>query len=73
MSEQMYIWAQLKNGTRQTCGYIEQKEGVSIGAKVEMLDMDGELWEITSLSDVKPRSYVMKQKNKGRDFAHSLA
>ena len=68
-----YIWAKLENGTKRNMGYIEKKEGVKLGARVEMIDLDGEFWTITELSDEKSRAYVMGRKNRGKDFAHSIA
>lgn len=72
MSDEAYIWAHLQRGNAHTAGYILKKPGVKVGAMVEMTDYDGELWEITKLSDEKSREYVKGLKNKGRDFAHSI-
>ena len=46
----MFYWCQLRNGNKHTCGYIEAR-GAKLGANVELVDLDGEFWTVTSVSD----------------------
>ena len=42
MTDQLYHWCQLANGDKRTCGYIEAR-GATVGARVELVDLDGDL------------------------------
>ena len=71
MADTMYYWAQMRNGNKHTCGYIEER-GAKVGAFVELLDLDGEMWEVTSVaSDPVTKEYVRNNEKKYKAFQKS--
>lgn len=68
----MYRWVQLRNGNKRTCGYIEER-GAKVGNKVELVDLDGEMWDVMSV-DPTPfsRTFVMGLNKKHKVFQESL-
>lgn len=68
---QMYYWTQLQRGNQHTCGYIEER-GAKVGAFVELVDLDGAMWEVTSVSD-KPvtKEYVRNNEKRYKAFQKS--
>lgn len=68
---QMYYWCQLRRGNRYTCGYIEER-GASIGNKVELVDLDGKFWEVTSVGQPGvTKEFVRKSERGYKDFQGS--
>ena len=59
MTDEMFHWCQLANGSKRTCGYIEAR-GAKVGARVEMVDLDGELWEVLTVGEAVPKEAVRK-------------
>lgn len=66
-----YYWCFLRNGDRETCGFIPAR-GARVGALVEMVDLDGEMWEVTSRGEGVSREYVRDQERRFKDFQGSL-
>lgn len=71
MADTMYFWAQMRNGDKHTCGYIEER-GAKVGAMVELTDLDGEFWEVTSVSiPGVTKEYVRANEKKYKAFQKS--
>ncbi|MEM9139979.1 MAG: hypothetical protein AAGB15_09100 [Pseudomonadota bacterium] len=71
MTGEMFHWCNLANGSKRTCGYIEAR-GAIVGAKVELVDLDGELWEVLSVGEGVPKDQVRKNEMKFKAFQDSL-
>lgn len=71
MTDQVYHWCNLANGDKRTCGYIEAR-GAKVGAQVELLDLDGELWDVLTVGDPVPADQVRKNERKFKAFQDSL-
>ena len=72
MSKSDYYWCQLENGTKQTVGYIPAK-GAKVGRMVEMVDLDGEFWRVTSVQEPGvSKDYVRSQEKRFKEFQGSL-
>ena len=70
MSE--YFWCHLKNGNKYTAGYIE-KHGAKVGNRVEMVDLDGEFWDVTRVNPQGvTKEYVRKHERQHKAFQESL-
>lgn len=64
-----FYWCFLKNGDKETCGYIEER-GAKVGYKVELVEMDGEFWEVISVNP-NPVSRDIALGRNYKDFQHS--
>jgi hypothetical protein len=71
MSDDLYFWCSLRNGAKRTCGYIEER-GAKLGARVEMVDLDGEFWTVTSVGASVTKEYVRAHEKAFKDFQGSL-
>lgn len=71
MTDEMFHWCQLANGDKRTAGYIEAR-GAIVGAQVEMIDLDGELWDVLTVGDAVPKDHVRKNEKRFRAFQDSL-
>lgn len=72
MAETTYHWCQLKNGNKHTCGYIEER-GAVVGKHVEMVDLDGEFWEVLTVAHPGvPKSFVRENEKRFKAFQGSL-
>lgn len=72
MPDEMFYWCQLANGDKRTVGYIEAR-GAKLGNRVELLNLDGEFWEVLSVGDAKPKDWIRNNEKRFRDFQGSLA
>ena len=68
---EMFHWCQLANGDKHTAGYIEAR-GAKIGAQVEMIDLDGQLWDVLSVGEAIPSEIVRKNERRFKAFQASL-
>lgn len=67
-----YFWCTLKNGNKETCGYIE-KRGAKAGNRVELPDLDGEFWEVTLVfTPGVSKEFVRTEERSFKDFQGSL-
>ena len=67
----MYYWSQLRNGDKHTCGYIEER-GAKVGSFVELVDTDGEFWEVTRVSQPGfTKEYVRGNEKNYKQFQKS--
>ena len=71
MTDQLYHWCQLANGDKRTCGYIEAR-GATVGACVELVDLDGDLWEVLSVGDGVPKDQIRANEKRFKAFQESL-
>lgn len=71
MTDQLYHWCNLANGDKRTCGYIEAR-GAKVGSKVELLDLDRELWEVLTVGNPTPADQVHANERKFKAFQASL-
>ena len=71
MTDQLYHWCQLANGDKRTCGYIEAR-GATVGARVELVDLDGDLWEVLSVGEGVPKDQVRANEKRFKAFQESL-
>lgn len=71
MTDQVYHWCNLANGDKRTCGYIEAR-GAKVGMKVELVDLDGELWDVLSVGDAVPAEKVRAHERRFKAFQGSL-
>lgn len=67
----MYYWCQLRNGNKHTCGYIEER-GAKVGNRVEMIDLDGQFWEVLKVGSAVTKEYVRSNEMKFKQFQTSL-
>lgn len=68
---QMYYWVQMRNGDKHTCGYIEER-GAHVGYKVELVDLDGEMWEVMSVAETPvTKEYVRNNEKRYKAFQTS--
>ncbi len=72
MSKDSYFWCQLKNGNKETVGYIPAR-GAKVGAKVQLPDIDNEFWEVISVGDEKSKEYVRNNEKGYKAFQMSLS
>ena len=67
-----YHWCHLKNGDKRTCGYIEDR-GATVGSSVQMIDLDDEFWEVTSVQNESvTKEYVRNNEKRFKGFQASL-
>ena len=66
-----YHWCQLANGDKRTAGYIEAR-GAKVGNRVEMIDLDGEYWDVLTVGDAVTKEHVRKNEMRFKDFQESL-
>ena len=59
-----YLQCRLTNGTMYTHGWIE-KRGAKVGAKVDVLDLDG-LWEVLDVGSYSMTSEELSEKERAR-------
>lgn len=71
MSDDLMYWCRLKNGDKETIGFIEER-GAKIGSLVEMVDIDGEFWEVTHVGYSQPKSEVRQNERRFKNFQGSL-
>ncbi|MEM0987734.1 MAG: hypothetical protein AAGK00_02560 [Pseudomonadota bacterium] len=71
MTEETFHWCQLANGDKRTAGYIEAR-GAKVGAQVEMIDLDGELWDVLSVGEAVSKDFVRKNEKRFKGFQESL-
>ena len=70
--DECYFWCNLKNGAKRTCGYIAER-GAVVGHKIELVDMDGEFWEVTTVDPVPvPKGLVRTNEKRYKGFQASL-
>ena len=67
-----FYWCKLQRSNKHTCGYIEAK-GADLGKQVEMVDIDGEFWEVTSVGHGVTKSHARTVERKNKDFTRSIA
>lgn len=71
MTEEMFHWCQLANGDKRTAGYIEAR-GAKVGAQVELIDLDGALWQVLTVGDAVPKEQVRQNEKRFKAFQDSL-
>ena len=71
MTDTLYHWCNLANGSKRTCGYIEAR-GAKVGSLVELVELDGEMWEVLSVGDPVPSSQVRQNERRFKAFQDSL-
>ena len=71
MTDDLYHWCNLASGDKRTCGYIEAR-GARVGAIVELVDYEGELWEVLSVETGVPKEQVRKNAKRFKAFQDSL-
>lgn len=71
MTDALYHWCNLANGDKRTCGYIEAR-GAKVGARVELVDLDGEMWQVLSVGDGVPQAQVRENERRFKAFQSSL-
>lgn len=66
-----YVQCKLKKDNSFTHGYIEER-GAKVGAFVELIDFDGEFWEVISVSDIFiDKDMIRKQERNYKFFQGS--
>lgn len=63
----MYYWCNLQNGAKRTVGYIDER-GAKVGNEVEMIDLDGEFWTVTSVGASASKDEVNNNRQKSKTF-----
>lgn len=71
MTDQLYHWCNLANGQKRTCGYIEAR-GAKVGNKVQMIELDSEMWDVLTVGPGVPKDQVRKNEVKFKAFQASL-
>ena len=71
MTDQVFHWCNLANGNKRTCGYIEAR-GAKVGNRVELVDLDGEFWEVLTVGDPVPSDQVRANERRFKSFQSSL-
>lgn len=71
MTDQLYHWCHLANGDKRTCGYIEAR-GARVGLRVELIDLDGDFWDVLSVGDGVPKEQVRQNEMRFKAFQGSL-
>ncbi|MEM7059232.1 MAG: hypothetical protein AAF557_16740 [Pseudomonadota bacterium] len=71
MTDQVFHWCNLANGDKRTCGYIEAR-GAKVGSQVELVDLDGEMWDVLTVGDPVPADRVRANERKFKAFQASL-
>ena len=71
MTQDLFHWCNLANGEKRTCGYIEAR-GAKVGARVQMIDLDGELWDVLTVGDAVPAEQIRKNERRFKAFQSSL-
>lgn len=71
MTVEMFYWCNLANGNKRTCGYIEAR-GAIVGAKVELVDLDGQCWDVLTVGEGVPKERVRANEMKFKSFQASL-
>ena len=71
MSSELYYWCNLQRENNHTSGYIEER-GAKVGSKVELVDLDGEFWEVMSVSENSvTKDFVRNQERAFKQFQAS--
>ena len=71
MTQDLFHWCNLANGEKRTCGYIEAR-GAKVGARVQMIDLDGELWDVLTVGDAVAAEQIRKNERRFKAFQSSL-
>lgn len=71
MTDQLYHGCNLANGNRRTCGHIEAR-GAKVGLKVELIDLDGQMWEVRTVGEGVPKERVRQNEMRFKAFQASL-
>ncbi|MEM7033792.1 MAG: hypothetical protein AAF629_29885 [Chloroflexota bacterium] len=71
MTDTMFYWCNLANGDKRTCGYIEAR-GARVGAKVRLIDLDGQFWQVLTVGRAVPKETVRNNEKRFKAFQGSL-